>query len=123
MKNMNRTLPLCLTLLFACAWLAACQKAGDTSQPPDAAALKRYELKGKVVSLEPEKKRVKVEHEAIPNFMEAMTMSFVVKDEQNYGRLQAGAQIHATLVYNADDNRSWLENLKVIEGDAPASGS
>lgn len=120
---MNRTLPLCLALLFACAWLAACQKSGDASQPPDTAGLKRYELKGKVVALEPEKKRVKVEHEAIPNFMEAMTMSFVVKDEQNYGRLQAGDQIRATLVYNTNDNRSWLESLEIVKGDGAASGS
>jgi protein SCO1 len=122
MKIMKRTLPLCLALLFACAWLAACRKSGDASQPP-AAALKRYELKGKVVSLEPEKKRVKVEHEAIPNFMEAMTMSFVVKDEQNYAKLEAGDRIRATLVYNTDDNRSWLENLEIVKGDAPATGS
>jgi protein SCO1 len=120
MKMMKRTLPLCLTLLFACTCLSACRKPGDTSQPPDA-ALKRYELKGKVVSLEPEKKRVKVEHEAIPDFMEAMTMSFAVKDDENYGRLEAGDRIRATLVYNTDDNRSWLENLEIVKGDAAGS--
>lgn len=87
---------------------AACEK--KVSAPVGEA--KRYELKGKVVEVDAAGKRVKVEHEKIEGFMDAMTMWFPVKDDANFGKLQVGHQITATMIYNTADNRSWLENLK-----------
>lgn len=112
---------LLLSVVVAlCSLLWACQKKSSRA---DASGLRRYEFKGKVVSLEPEKKRAKIAHDAIPGFMDAMTMSFIVKDDASYGKLQPGDEIRATLVYNENDNRSWLENLQISKGAAPSSSS
>jgi Cu/Ag efflux protein CusF len=98
-------------LLTFCLCFAACERkvgapTGET---------KRYELKGKVVEVEQEKKRLKVAHEEIKGFMAAMTMWFPVKDDANFSQAAVGDSITATLVYNPADNRSWLENLKVAK--------
>lgn len=103
--------PLIAMLLLLCLFLAACER--KASAPTN--ELKRYELKGKVVEIEAEKKRLKIEHEEIKGFMAAMTMWFLVKDDAHFSQAAVGSQISATLVYNATDNRSWLENLQVIK--------
>lgn len=110
---MKRTLLFCITLTV-CFCLLACQKKAAT----DTSNLKRFPFKGNVISLEPEKKRAKIQHENIPGFMDAMTMSFTVKDDANYSRLQPGDHVEATLVYNENDNRTWLENLQISKGKA-----
>ncbi|HYE75753.1 MAG TPA: copper-binding protein [Blastocatellia bacterium] len=118
---MKKFLLLCLTIAF-CFCLLACQKK-NSSETAGASSLKRFQLKGNVVSLEPEKKRAKIQHEDIPGFMDAMTMSFTIKDDANYEKLQPGDHVEATLVYDEGDNRSWLENLQISKATAPNSGS
>ena len=104
--------------------LSACQrtqhKSADNAGQPAAANQKHFEFKGKVVEIsDRDKKSAKIAHETIRNgnevFMEAMTMKFAIKDDANFGRLEVGDQINATLVYNPDDNRSWLENLTITK--------
>ena len=99
--------------------LAACQRTANTKQA-SAANQKHFEFKGKVIEIsDREKKSAKIAHETIRNgsevFMEAMTMKFAIRDDANFGRLEAGDKINATLVYNPDDNRSWLENLTITK--------
>jgi Cu/Ag efflux protein CusF len=48
--------------------------------------------------------------------MDAMTMSFAVKDENVLKELKSGDQVQAILVYDSSTNLSWLEDLKVISG-------
>ncbi len=97
-----------LVALVVAVGFTACEK--KVSAP--AGEAKRYELKGKVVKVDLAGKRVEVDHEKIEGFMDAMTMPFAVKDDTNLAKLQVGDQITATLIYNPNDNRSWLENLK-----------
>lgn len=97
---------LLLTLCFAACERKVGAPTGET---------KRYEFKGKVVEVDAEKKRLKVAHEEIKGHMAAMTMWFTVKDDANFAQAAVGNQVNATLVYNPNDNRSWLENLKVIK--------
>lgn len=105
---MTKGLISLLVALVVSIGLTACEK--KVSAP--AGEAKRYELKGKVVEVDLTGKRVKVDHEKIEGFMDAMTMWFAVKDEASFGKLQVGEPLTATLIYNPNDNRSWLENLK-----------
>ncbi|MFN0110959.1 MAG: copper-binding protein [Blastocatellia bacterium] len=59
---------------------------------------RRYKLKGKIVSVEPELKQVTIEHEEIKGYMEAMTMPFPLKDEKLLGKAKKGDLIQATVV-------------------------
>jgi len=82
-----------------------------------------YELKGKVVEVDRALRRVTVAHEAIPGYMDAMTMPFVVKDNWVFGVARPGDSIKATLVVDA--SQSWLENAVITEEPMPdqAAGS
>ena len=113
---MNRS--LVGILLAFCLCLTACErKASAPTQSGEATRSEatRYELKGKVIEVDKEKKRVKVDHEEIKGFMAAMTMWFAVKDEANFGKVEIGDQLAATLVSNPADNLFWLEALNVMK--------
>ncbi len=97
--------------IILCFWCSACER--KVNAPTDAP--KRYELKGKILKVEKANKRIEVAHEKIEGFMDAMTMPFPVKDDANLDKLQVGDQITATLIYNLNDNRSWLENIQIIK--------
>jgi protein SCO1 len=62
----------------------------------------RYELKGKVVSVDKNQKEVTIAHEEIKGFMDAMTMPFHVKDEWALSVLAPGQSVEATLVISGD---------------------
>jgi protein SCO1/2 len=74
----------------------------------------RYDLKGKVVSVDKSRREVTIDHETIPGFMEAMVMPFPLKDADALGVVEAGDLIQATLVV-ADDGY-WLEDPRITKG-------
>jgi protein SCO1 len=90
--------------LIALLGFTACR----SNEPAASANAKRYEVKGKVVSINKAGSRVTIDHEEIPGYMAKMTMVFTLKDDWVYGELTPGALIQATLV--VDGNKSWLEN-------------
>jgi Cu/Ag efflux protein CusF len=92
--------------------------AGCVSQPvaesrPEPKSLKeeplrRYELKGVVLKLEG--KVATIKHEAIGDWMGAMTMDFPVKEPADLAKLKEGAQVNATLFVQGFDN--WVGEVK-----------
>ncbi|HSB10690.1 MAG TPA: copper-binding protein [Blastocatellia bacterium] len=71
--------------------------------------LQRYELKGKVISVDKRGSTVAIAHQAIPGYMEAMTMTFTIDDARLLDELAAGDGIQATLVVGG--KRARLENV------------
>jgi len=76
-----------------------------------AEAERRYNLTGKIISIESESKVVTVEHDDIKGYMEAMTMNFPLKDEKVLARLKKGDKIQATLIVGIGYWR--LENVVI----------
>lgn len=116
-----------IALILMCLLLtivtASCNKA---SQPTveqassSQASAKRYHLKGKVVSIDKQAKMVNVDGEAIPDFMDAMTMPYQVKPEAEMDKLSPGDAVTADVV--VQDEKAWLENIAVTgHSAAPAS--
>jgi protein SCO1/2 len=101
---------LCSSLIF-CLVVSACNS--KPKAPEASSAAQRYEIKGKVVSADQANHKVKIDHEEIKGYMEAMTMEFTLLDDWVYSELTPGAQIQATLV--VDQGRSWLENPVVTK--------
>ncbi len=103
----------CGLALLVCLCVASC--AGEKLKET------RYEMKGSVVSVDREKGQVVVDHEAIPDFMEAMRMPFPLPDRDALKAVEAGDRIQATLVVT--DKGYWLENpiLTKKAAGAPAS--
>jgi protein SCO1/2 len=86
------------------------------AQPPAAAQssptqARRYDLKGKVVSVDKSGSKLTVDHETIPGFMGAMTMAYPVKDEHLLDGLSPGDQVTAKVV--ASGGEFWLEEIVV----------
>jgi protein SCO1 len=86
----------------------------------DSTSAKRYPMKGQVVSVDREKKRAKIHHEAIDGFMEAMTMDFPIHADWVWDELTPGSEVRAELVVdlNAKDPY-WLENIAIIAAAIP----
>jgi protein SCO1 len=80
----------------------------------------RHAINGKVLKVEARTRTVTLAHDAIPGFMDAMTMDFKVREAWPFseaGALAAGDTLRGTLVI--DGSRSWIEEVTV----AKASGT
>jgi protein SCO1/2 len=101
---------LSLIILIPLALTMACTRRVPPASEP---AERRYELKGRVESIDLANQRVTIAHEDIKGYMEAMTMGFAVKDEKVLRELKSGDRVTATLVFDTSTNLSRLEDLKV----------
>ncbi len=102
-------------ILIALIFIAAITACRDTT-----ANQKKYDLKGKVVAVEPDKHLVTIAHEEVKDFMPAMTMPFTVPSEADLQILAPEDEVSAILV--VDGSQSWLENL-VIRKQSPNAAS
>jgi protein SCO1 len=106
--------------------LAAALVTGCHSKPaPDAPAsptssYKTYSLRGKIVSTDAKTGEITVSHQAIPGFMEAMTMPYRVKNRNIVSDLHPGDVITADLlVSQSDDADVYLDHIVVIAQGKP----
>jgi protein SCO1/2 len=96
---------LCILTSFSCA---------KHSTPP----VKRYPFTGRIISLDKPTQSAVIDGDLVQGFMEAMEMSYKVKNAGEFNQLAAGDSIRAEVVVvdtsdrNADPD-SWLENVKV----------
>jgi protein SCO1 len=89
------------------------QSSGDSSY-------KTFTLRGKVVSTNSSTGEVTVNHEAIPGFMEAMTMPYRVKDANILSELHPGDVITADLlVSQRPDGDVLLDHIVVVAQGKP----
>jgi protein SCO1/2 len=89
-------------------WIAAALVAAQS-----AVAAGRYQGSGLAISVDRAKQTVMVSHESIPGYMDAMVMSFHVKDAESLKDVKPGVKVEFTLVVEKDS--SWLEGLHVVE--------
>jgi protein SCO1/2 len=75
-------------------------------------AAQRYEVTGLVLRVDAPHKTVLVSHDAIPGYMDAMTMPYSVRDPHLLDHLEPGQKIGFTLVVTKDS--SWLEGIHVV---------
>ena len=108
-------------VVIALVCLAGCRSgAGPAGQNSAAPAFKVYKLRGKVVSTNPATGEVTVNHEAIPGFMEAMTMPYKLKDPGILGELHPGDTITAdVLVSQNPDADILLDHIVVVAQAKP----
>jgi protein SCO1/2 len=93
------------------AGLAGCGSAKQPEQPAEGP--RRYQLAGRVVSVDTAKQQVVVDHGDIPGFMSAMTMPYPVKNPNLLTPLSKEDQITADVVVNGND--VYLENIVVVK--------
>ena len=96
-----------ILVVFLLSLLPACNST--TATPP----AQRYALTGKVESVDKATQTINVNGDAISGFMPAMTMSYKVKNQNEFNQLSAGDTLSADIVKQQDDY--WLENVKVTQ--------
>ena len=94
-------------LIAALAATAACHRAPEARQ---------FEVRGQILSVDADRGEVLVDHEDIPGFMPAMTMSYKVRDVALLEGKQPGDLITATLVVEEVDG--YLSSMTTT-GHAP----
>jgi protein SCO1/2 len=78
-----------------------------------------FQVRGQVRGVDLADKTIRIAHEAIPNYMPAMTMSLPVKDATLLHNVASGDEVQFELSVTDDD--SWISHLEKIRADAPAS--
>ena len=96
---------LWLPVLIVPLFLIGCQSGSDSAKA------KIYDVKGKVMLVDMEKKEVTLDHEAIPGLMGAMKMSFKVENAKTLEGIKAGDEVHGKLKVT-DGNQTITELMK-----------
>ena len=111
---------LLVLLMSGSLALAACScKQKDTTAAPTTSASssgtnqRTFQVKGVVREIIPERKKIKITHEEISGYMEAMTMMLDVKDAKELIGLQAGDSLSFRMVVTEDDG--WIDQLKKLD--------
>lgn len=90
--------------------LGACARNDETKS---AAPLNKYSIHGEIVRLNDQDKTATIHHKDIEGFMKSMTMTFPVKDPQEFAALQPGNCIEGTLFEQGDD--LWVGDIKHLD--------
>lgn len=98
-----KQLLLLIVLVICLCFASSCRRSSANEE--------RYELNGKVVSVDREKSQVTISHGDVEGYMPAMTMSFTVRSEADLQILAPEDQVSATLV--VDGSKTWLEDLVI----------
>jgi protein SCO1 len=113
----------CLGLLAACGPTRSAKQtdtkgtdAKVTTEAKDT-GVKRYQLTGRVVSVDKANQSINIEGDAIPGFMAAMTMPYQVKDASILDKVAPGDQIKAEIVVG--DEGAYLENVVATKMSSP----
>jgi protein SCO1 len=111
---------MCLMLLPVVA--IGCKRSSDqnAAQQQPAGDLKSFPIRGKVVSVDAQKGSIVLNHEAVPGFMDAMTMSYKLKDPGVISELHPGDRITAKLLVrkNGDEYQDAVLDQIVVTAQA-----
>ncbi len=119
--------PWVAALLLAGAAIS-CRENSQTTAPVRVPAiatnqvatnLQTFFVRGVVEELLPDGRTAVVKHEAIPNYMEAMTMPLEVKEPKELAGLQPGDSIFFRMLVTKDD--AWIDRVTKVGKAAPAA--
>jgi len=124
MKDMGRFL-LIISFIVSAFLVSSCSRSTadtvrSTANSNTSSSEKRYNFKGRIVSVDKAAKRATIEHDAIPGFMEAMTMDFPIHEDWVWDELQPGADVRAELVVDKTaKDPFWLEKIGIVASANP----
>ncbi len=114
-------------LVAVCALAAGCKHSGSGTGAANSAAaageMKTFSIRGTVVSVDAAKGMVLLEGEAVPGFMDAMTMPYQLKDASVASELHPGDRIAAKIlvhkVGDGDYSDALLDEIVVMAQSQP----
>ncbi len=100
----------------------AASEADSAATAPSPAKQQVFEVKGVVQELKADGKTVVIKHEAVPGYMDAMTMPFEVKDVTELKDLQPGDEVSFRMIVTPKEG--WIDQISRTgknEGVEPSS--
>jgi|SRR5438093_1334849 len=88
----------------------ACARSETKSKPLSEPGEKVYKLRGKIVGRSSADNTLRVDHEAVSGYMEAMTMDYSVRGAAVPQLPPVGSRVEANL--HVTDNGYWLTDVK-----------
>ena len=104
--------------LCVAAFVVSCDRQKPVAPPPAptvSSTQQVFQVKGTIIELLPAEKSVRIKHEAITNYMDAMTMSFDVRGTNELAGLEAGDNVSFRMTVT--DTDGWIDQFKKL--DAP----
>ena len=97
-------------IILATLLLSVCAGEPQAKKPLSEPDEKVYALKGKILSRHSGDNTVRVDHEAIPGYMEAMTMNYSVRGADVASLPPDGTRVEATM--HVTERGYWLTDVK-----------
>src|SRR5215472_4865194 len=107
-----------LVVVVAIGLLTSCERSPSTAiqTVPPGTNQRSFQVKGVVLAVKPLEKTIEIKHEAIPDYMPAMTMPFDVKDTNILAGIEAGETVSFRMVVT--DTEGWIDQIQKL-ADAP----
>jgi Cu/Ag efflux protein CusF len=93
---MMRSTTVGVFLALSSIFLAGC--SGETARKGSEPLTRSYDIKGKVVSVDPKKPAITLDHEDVPGLMKAMEMEFDVENAKILEGIKPGDQVKGELM-------------------------
>ncbi|MGH9605177.1 MAG: copper-binding protein [Terracidiphilus sp.] len=108
--------------ILALVVLAGCRTASKSaSQASAGAGVTVYHVRGKIVATDPKDGIVDLDGDAIPGFMEAMTMPYQVKNPAIIAALHPGDTITAKVLVSKNSQQTiLLDDIDIVAQAKPA---
>jgi protein SCO1 len=97
---------LCGALLLCGALSSGCSKPA-----PTASKFLTYKIRGTIVAVHADDKSASIDADAIPGFMDAMTMEYTIHDAAALAKLKPKDKITADLI--VDPAGAYVDNIKI----------
>ncbi len=101
-------------------WSAATAEVFGAPDSTGANEQHLFTVRGEVKRLEADSHRIVIRHEAIPGYMDAMTMPFNVRNPNELNGLQAGDEISFHL--HVTETESWIDQLSKLKSATGPEG-
>ena len=111
---------LCILTLATVLSAVAFSRHNQSDSGP-AGHLRTFQVHGQILAVDSAGKTVRVAHEAIPDYMPAMTMPFPVKSGDILSGFSPGENVQFEL--DVTENDSWISHIEKIPGDSPTETS
>lgn len=98
------------SVAFSAVLLISCRPKASPPSADLSSGRHFYQVKGIVREVIPDQKKIKIEHEDIPGYMEKMTMLFEVKEAKELEGLQPNDPIAFRMIVTEDDG--WIDQIK-----------
>src|SRR5215472_7089326 len=107
-----------LAVLATLGLLTSCERPASTATKTVAPGTNQrsFQVKGVVLAVKPLEKIIEIKHEAIPDYMPAMTMPFDVKDTNILAGIEPGETVSFRMVVT--DTEGWIDQIQKL-ADAP----